>query len=90
MIVCLRKANTRLQMTKYRARALAAAPAFPKPATSTASPESWQLLDKHYGLDDMFDDIATSKEQSVDEEYLAYIDAPLSKPGTDLLKFWEV
>jgi hypothetical protein len=52
--------------------------------------ESWQSLDSQYGLDDMFDEPEVTVAQTVEEEYMSYMSAPLSTKGTELLSFWQV
>lgn len=53
--------------------------------------EAWEDLDIQYGLADMYDDSSTALTiQTVEEEYSAYVTAPISPKGTDLVKFWEV
>ena len=51
----------------------------------------YMSLAEAYGLKDMqigaSDDI---EGQSVEQEFQAYVTTALSKPGTDILKFWEV
>ena len=44
-----------------------------------------------YGLKDMQIGASDDVEgQTVEQEFQAYVTAALSKPGTDILKFWEV
>lgn len=49
-------------------------------------------LAKQYGLEDLMDfsDGTAQPDQSIEDEFNAYITAPLSPKGTDVLKFWEV
>ncbi|CAA7260680.1 unnamed protein product [Cyclocybe aegerita] len=49
-------------------------------------------LAEHYGLDDLMDftDNNACRNQSIDEEFVAYFTAPLSEKGMDILKFWEI
>jgi hypothetical protein len=48
-------------------------------------------LAMQYGLSDMqFGSSEDLEGQTVDQEYQSYVTAALSKPGTDMLKFWEV
>jgi hypothetical protein len=52
----------------------------------------YMSLAAQYGLeDDMnFNDNSGQDEQTVDQEYQAYVMAQCSPKGTDILKFWEV
>jgi hypothetical protein len=44
-----------------------------------------------YGLKDMQIGASDDVEgQTVEQEFQAYVTAALSKPGADILKFWEV
>jgi hypothetical protein len=55
------------------------------------SAERWEDLDGQYGLENMFDDPDTPLPvASLQDEYTAYVNAPLSVKGTEILKFWEV
>jgi len=48
-------------------------------------------LAAQYGLSDMhFQSSEDVQGQTVEQEYQSYVTAALSKPGTDMLKFWEV
>jgi hypothetical protein len=52
---------------------------------------AYMTLDDQYGL--MDDDLAiggTTTGQTVEQEFQAYVTAPLSPPNIDILKFWEV
>jgi hypothetical protein len=74
-------------MREYRARSS------PVETSVLALPktEKWQTLDEQYGLTDMFDepsDITAS--MSLDEEFAAFVNAPLSPKGTSILAFWQV
>jgi hypothetical protein len=75
-------------MKEYRARTCVSAP----PLVNTASSaEKWEQLDQEYGLADMFDEtIVEVRGLSLEEEYGAYINGPLSPKGTSMLQFWEV
>jgi hypothetical protein len=84
-------------MYSYRQRAATKAtgssaihPACPLTST-TPKTEYWEDLTAQYGLDSMDADEANGHtDQTVDEEYSAYVTALLSPKGTDLIKFWEV
>jgi hypothetical protein len=59
-------------------------------STATRAP-AYLSLAEEYGLTDM--QFATPEDvegQTLEQEYQSYVTAPLSKPGTDMLKFWEV
>ena len=62
------------------------------PPNSTATRAStYGSLAEEYRLTDM--QFATPEDvegQTLEQEYQSYVTAPLSKPGTDMLKFWEV
>jgi hypothetical protein len=70
--------------------------ATPPPPTTTgptppAAIPAYMSLAAQYGLSDM--DFQSSEDvqgQTVEQEYQSYVTAALSKPGTDMLKFWEV
>ena len=49
-------------------------------------------LAEQYGIEDLMDftDNSMPLEQSIDEEFAAYVTLPLSPKKTDILKFWEV
>jgi|SRR5882762_5027880 len=67
-----------------------ATPTVTNPVCSAVAP-SYMSLAEAYGLTNM--QIGTSDDvegQTVEQEYQAYITTALSKPGTDMLKFWEV
>jgi hypothetical protein len=56
----------------------------------TGKMEKYMAIAAQFGVNDM--DIGDSREsdQTVDQEYQAYITAPLSPKTVDVLKFWEV
>lgn len=60
------------------------------PADTTKDPPMYMSLAHQYGIADEME-IGESSEttQSIEQEYQAYITAPLSK-NVDILKFWEV
>jgi hypothetical protein len=82
------------EMIEYRERA-AASEEQPPPSrspspSSGANLPSYSLAAK-YGLsDDMDVGDPGANEQTVEQEYQAYITAPLSPRTTDIIKFWEV
>ena len=74
-------------MHEYRARSS------PLEANVSSLPkkQKWQTLDEQYGLADMFDepfDLTTT--MSLDEEFAAFVNAPLSPKGTSLLQYLQV
>lgn len=81
--------TTITQMHKYRNRN-SSVDVVPPIVPSPPLVEAWEGLHDQYGLTDMYDDpLSGLVGQSVDEEYSAYITAPISPKGTDLIKFWE-
>jgi hypothetical protein len=91
--VCLRivvylKLTDIVQLQEYRDRRTPRSTVLPDASVSS---EQWQDLDEQYGLDDMFDDaVEVSSQQTLEEEYAAYVNAPLSLKGTQMLPYWEV
>jgi len=57
--------------------------------SSSIQPEKWQTLDQQYGLEDMYELEADHEGQTIEQEYHSYVTG-LSKPGTDIIKFWDV
>jgi hypothetical protein len=53
-------------------------------------PEKWQTLDQQYGLEDMYELEGEDDTQTLEQEYQSYVTAALSKPGTDIVKYWDV
>ena len=52
---------------------------------------AYTSLAETYGLDDMYFSTPDSvEEQLPEQEYQAYVTAPLSLVGADTLRFWEV
>jgi hypothetical protein len=79
------------KMMKYRERAAAPEeqPLLSSPPGSRANLPSYSLAAK-YGLsDDMDIGNPGVNEQTVEQEYQAYITAPLSGAKVDIIKFWE-
>jgi len=57
--------------------------------TATLAP-AYTSLAEEYGLTDMqFATLEDVEGQTLEQEYQSYVTG-LSKPGTDMLKFWEV
>lgn len=79
------------KMIEYCAQATS-----PKELSGPSSPAAggnvpaYMSLSEQYGLVDDDMDIASSvDEQTVEQEYQAYITAPLSPKTIDMVKFWE-
>lgn len=51
---------------------------------------AYMSLAEQYGLEDDMDVGSSANTQSVEQEYQAYITAPLSSKKVDIVKFWEV
>ena len=78
------------EQVKERAGDTAILPATTSTTRPTAIP-AYASLAEQYGLEDMqFGPAEDDRGQTVEQEYQAYVTAALSKPGTDMLKFWEV
>jgi hypothetical protein len=81
-------------MLEYRERAGAegqsASTTAAGPAVGTTP--GYMSLRQQYGYDDDDMDFGGSNdtEQTVEQEYQAYVTAPLSAKHTDILKYWEV
>jgi hypothetical protein len=69
-------------------------PSAPPSGPSAPNVQYWEDLTSAYGLDNMGADDATHEagqaEQTIRQEYDAYVKALLSPKGTDLVKFWVV
>jgi hypothetical protein len=80
-------------MAEYRERARgtpAASSTVTGPTNLVAIP-AYASLAEQYGLTDMqFGAPEDTVGQTLEKEYQSYITAPLSKQGTDMIKFWEV
>ena len=68
------------------------APTVAVPGVGTGKTPSYMSLAQQYSYDD--DDMEfggpSDAEQTVEQEYQAYVTAPLSTKYTDILKYWEV
>jgi len=87
--VCL--LQTRCKMMRYRERVAECheEPPSSSPPSPHANLPSYNLAAK-YGLsDDMDVGDPGATEQTVEQEYQAYITAPLSQKHMDIVKFWE-
>lgn len=52
---------------------------------------AYDNIAEQYGVEEDPDDVDMSPlEQSVDDEYAAYMTAPRSPKGTDLIRFWQL
>ena len=68
----------------------APAPAAPAPAAPEPNDPPFMSLAERYGLPNMgFANAEDTDEQTVEQEYQAYVTAPLSRRGTNILKHWE-
>ena len=80
------------EMAKQKALEGQSAPTVAVPGVGTGKTPSYMSLAQQYGYDD--DDMEfggpSDAEQTVEQEYQAYITAPLSAKYTDILKYWEV
>jgi hypothetical protein len=82
-------------MCQYRERASSGEPEEPPASHTTpheANAPAFMTLAAQYGLDEddmSIGDLNNGSKQTVEQEYQAYITAPISKPNTDILKFWE-
>jgi hypothetical protein len=83
-------------MLDYRERAKQTSrdPAASGVATATihaTQPPTYTSLAAQYGLDDMeFGEAEDADMPSLELEYQTYVSSVPSKPGTDMLKYWEV
>ena len=81
------------QMREYRERDAQnhdEAPSVDATPPRTAALPGYMSLAKHYGLTDMALGGSRRNEQSLSQEYQAYVTAALSPIEVDILKFWEV
>jgi hypothetical protein len=85
---------TSLKMLEYRERNKREGPA-QTPGANTAdlgteeTKKYFSIADK-YGIDDMDIGESGESEQTIEQEYQAYITALLSSKTVNILKFWEV
>jgi hypothetical protein len=78
---------------QYWERAIAATPgqkSVPAAGPSTSAVPAYMSLAAQYGITDMEIGNPGIPDQTVEQEYQAYITAPLSPNTMDILKFWEV
>jgi hypothetical protein len=82
-------------MVEYRERNNKEGPA-PTPgadAADVADPveaAKYLAIAAKYGIDDMEIGESMGNEQTIEQEYQAYITAPLASKAINILKFWEV
>ena len=76
-------------MREYREREIAATPDQSVPP-ATAEVPAYMSLAAQYGVTDMEIGDSGIGDQTIEQEYQAYIMAPLSPKTMDILKFWEV
>jgi hypothetical protein len=60
------------------------------PSAVPYRPPAFTTLAQQYGLDDMSFEAPNIEEASVVEEFYSYVNAPLSPPLTNTVKYWEV
>jgi hypothetical protein len=83
-------------MVEYRQNASSEATAGPssqpRPAAARRAPSGFtKLADKYLSLDDMrISDSSSLQTQTIEQEFQAYITAPVCAEGTDIVKYWEV
>jgi len=80
-------------MAEYREwdRGTLAASSMVTGPTNLVAIPAYASLAEQYGLTDMqFGALEDTVGQTLEQEYQSYITAPLSKQGTDMIKFWEV
>lgn len=76
-------------MIEYRGRATSVPPEGPAPGPAAGGDvPAYMSLAEKYGLHDM-DVNSGVDEQTIEQEYQAYITSPLSPKTTDIVKFWE-
>ena len=77
-------------MKDYRAR-LDSEEEQPAQETPVATPPSYMSLAEEYGFsDEMEIGASTETSQTIEQEFQAYVTAPLLNKNVDILKFWEV
>jgi len=86
-----------VQMTEYRARATAIESdrrlVGPPSSLALEEPPAFMSLAKQYGLTDEDFDASEPDDhgvQTIEQEYQAYITAPICAKGTPIIKWWEV
>jgi len=81
-------------MKEYRGRSKGTRDGLASSSSSQPSnnpPEKWQTLDQQYGLKDMYELEGEEDTQTLEQEYQSYVTTTaLSKPGTDIVKYWDV
>jgi len=67
-----------------------AGPSQPRPV-ARRPPTFTKLVDKYLDLGDMrISDSSGLQMQTIEQEFQAYVTAPVCADGTDIVKFWEV
>jgi hypothetical protein len=79
-----------LKMAEYRAVAGAELPVLPSAVPSTDEMPAYMTLGAQYGIADEMDITVNSGQQTIEQEYQAYITAVTSPKTTNILGFWEV
>ena len=78
-------------MTDYRRRITLKQPIATRPAQAPPRTSAPGLCGRYLLVTDMMEMTRrTTEEQSVDQEYNSFVDAPLSPDGTNIIQFWEV
>jgi hypothetical protein len=77
-------------MAKYRAVAGAEPPVPPSAVPGTDEMPAYMTLGAQYGIADEMDIAANSGQQTIEQEYQAYITAVTSPKTINILGFWEV
>lgn len=78
-------------MIEYRERSGAPKQTAPVTSSSKGLFAGYENLTKQYGLPDMeIVDPMDQEEQTVEQEYQAYITSPVAPTGTCSIKFWQV
>jgi hypothetical protein len=80
------------EKAKQKALEGQSAPTVAVPGVGTGKMPSYISLAQQYGYNDdnMEFDGSSDAEQTLEQEYQAYVTAPLSTKYTDILKYWEV
>jgi len=81
-----------MQLKEYRDKAKKTPTGYAPPTSQSPDvlPEKWQTLDQQYGLEDMYEPEADQANQTIEQEYQSYVTGVLSKPGTNMIKYWDV
>ena len=83
-------AHLALKMAEYRAVAGAELPVPPAAVLGTDEMPAYMTLGAQYGIADEMDIAGNSGQQTIEQEYQAYITAVTSPKTINILGFWEV